>query len=69
YLAWGSAETVYALIDVPQPLTDQVGGWHVWVERQTLQVTRPQIGPLQLQSGDVQLGDGIYVPGAATIQR
>ncbi|MGZ3581507.1 MAG: ArnT family glycosyltransferase [Ktedonobacterales bacterium] len=69
YLAWGSAETVYALIDVPQPLTDQVGGWHVWVERQTLQVTRPQIGPLHLQSGDVQLGDGIYVPGAATIQR
>lgn len=69
YLAWGHAETVYALIDVPQPLTDQVGGWHVWVERQTLQVRRPRLGALQLQSGDVQLIDGIYVPGAATIQR
>lgn len=69
YLAWGRAETVYVLIDVPQPVTYQVGGWHVWVERQTLQVRRPRIGPLQLQSGDVQLGDGIYVPGAATIQR
>ena len=69
YLAWGRGETVYALINVPQPVTDQVGGWHVWVERQTLQVRRPRLGPLQLQSGDVQIGDGIYVPGAATIQR
>lgn len=69
YLAWGRAETVYALINVPQPVTDQVGGWHVWVERQTLQVRRPRLGPLQLQSGDVQISDGIYVPGAATIQR
>lgn len=69
YLAWGHAETVYALLDVPQPLNDQVGGWHVWVERQTLQVRRPRLGPLRLQSGDVQFGDGIYVPGAATIQR
>ena len=69
YLAWGRAETVYALIDVPQPVTDQVGGWHVWVERQTLQVRRPQLGAMHLESGDVQIGPGIYVPGAATIQR
>ncbi|HKS69816.1 MAG TPA: glycosyltransferase family 39 protein, partial [Ktedonobacterales bacterium] len=55
-LHWGPGDDLYAWIDLPAKSVTAPGGWRITSARQEYAVSRPHVGPLALESGDLVLG-------------
>ncbi len=44
-----------------------VASWRVWVMRQTMQVARPVIAGISLETADVTYGPNMLLPGTTTV--
>ena len=67
-LFWGPRDDVYSWINLQLPSgKTPVASWRVWVMRQTMQVARPVIAGISLETADVTYGPNTLLPGTTTV--
>ncbi|MGO8948239.1 MAG: ArnT family glycosyltransferase [Ktedonobacterales bacterium] len=67
-LFWGPNDDVYSWINLQLPKgKTQVASWRVWVARQTMQVARPVIAGIALETGNISYGIATVLPGMTTV--
>ena len=67
-LFWGANDDVYSWINLqlPSPKTP-VSSWRVWVARQTMQVARPVVAGITLETASISYGLSTVLPGMTTV--
>jgi hypothetical protein len=67
-LFWGGNDDVYSWLNLRQPSgKTPVASWRVWIARQTMQVLRPKIAGINVETADVSFGPALVMPGMTTV--
>jgi hypothetical protein len=67
-LFWGTGDDVYSWLNLQQPGgKTPVASWRVWIARQSMQVERPVLGGVMLETADVSFGLATVLPGMTTV--
>jgi Dolichyl-phosphate-mannose-protein mannosyltransferase len=67
-LFWGAGDDVYSWLNLQQSGgKTPVASWRVWIARQSMQVVRPAVGGVTLETADVSYGLATVLPGMTTV--
>jgi hypothetical protein len=67
-LFWGAGDDVYSWLNLQQPGgKTPVASWRVWIARQSMQVMRPVLGGVTLETASVSFGQATVLPGMTTV--
>ena len=67
-LFWGGGDDVYSWLNLQQPGgKTPVASWRVWIARRTMQVMRPVLGGVTLETADVSYDLATVLPGMTTV--